>query len=99
MIAMLDILLFLLATLMLIGAPAAVYFGWKGRLGWALLLMAALMAVSIASYTFMDWHGREGSGEAMIGTWVYGMVGMGVAFVAGAVAFLLSMGAQTDDFE
>ena len=85
-------LIFLLIAVLLIGVPTALYLSWKGRLGGPLLIVAGMFAVSVANYTLKDWHGSDGNPEALMGTWLFGMIGMGIAAVTGIVAFLLSMG-------
>ena len=94
---MVGALLFLLIAAVLLGVPAALVMSWKGRLGRSLLIVAGVFAVSVANYTLNDWHGSDGNPEAMIGAWLFGLIGMGVAAVTGLLAFLLSMGGQPDE--
>lgn len=97
---MVGFLTFLLIAAVLFGAPVAIYLGWKGRLGRPLLIVAGMFAVSVANYTLKDWHGSDGNPEAMIGAWLFGLIGMGVAAVTGIIAFLLSMGGNAgEDYE
>jgi hypothetical protein len=96
---MAGFLIFLLIATVLLGAPAAIYMGWKGRLGGPLLVVRGMFAVSIVNYTLKDWHGNDGNPEAMMGAWLFGQIGIGIAAVTGIVAFLLSMGGGSDDFD
>jgi hypothetical protein len=94
---MVSACLFLLLAATLLGAPTAIYAGWKGRLGRAILIVAGMFGISAATYTVPDWHGSDGNPEALIGAWLFGLIGMGVAAVSGLVAFLLSMTAGDPD--
>jgi hypothetical protein len=89
--------LFLLLAVIVVGAPTAIYLGWKGRLGRSILVVGAMLGISVATYTLRDWHGSDGNPEAMIGAWLFGLIGMGVSAVTGIIAFLLSMGANADE--
>ena len=94
---MVNACLFLLLAATLIGAPTAIYAGWKGRLGRAVVIVGGMFGISAATYTVADWHGSDGNPEALMATWLFGLIGMGVAATSGLVAFLLSMTAADPD--
>jgi hypothetical protein len=78
-----------LMAVLLIGAPSALYLGWRGRFRRSLDLLMVMAAMSIFGFTIPYWYQWTfEEGETMIGLWVVGGGGLLATLLVGVLAYL-----------
>jgi hypothetical protein len=81
--------LYTLMGVLLIGAPVALYLGWRGRFRRSLDVVMVMIATSIFSITIPYWYQWTfEEGEAVIGLLIFGWGGLLVTLLVGMLSYL-----------